>query len=52
TVSPIHGRPAGSGQEVLVQGKQVKAVVEYLVGKGVPRRWIDAEGLSGGGGGK
>lgn len=28
--------------EVLVQGKQSKAVVDYLLGKGVPKKWIEA----------
>ncbi|KAI5834320.1 hypothetical protein K523DRAFT_294091 [Schizophyllum commune Tattone D] len=29
--------------EVLVQGKQAKAVVEYLVKKGIPKNWIQTE---------
>lgn len=29
--------------EVLVQGKQAKAVVEYLVKKGIPTNWIQTE---------
>ena len=29
--------------EVLVQGKQAKAVVEYLVKKGIPKHWIQTE---------
>ncbi|KAJ2921759.1 hypothetical protein H1R20_g15340, partial [Candolleomyces eurysporus] len=30
-ISPIAGKPAGSGKEVLVQGKQAPAVVQYLM---------------------
>lgn len=41
-VSPIPGKPGT--QEVLVQGKQSKAVVEYLSGKGVPKKWIEVIG--------
>jgi hypothetical protein len=40
-VSPITGKP---GVEVLVQGKQGKAVTEYLVGKGIPKNWIHVSG--------
>lgn len=47
TVSPIPGKPANSGLEVLVQGKQSKAVVEYLTGQGVPKKWIEVLDLSG-----
>ncbi|KAG7087712.1 hypothetical protein E1B28_013659 [Marasmius oreades] len=47
SVSPIPGRPAGSGMEVLVQGKQGKAVVDYLLGKGVPKKWIEAHDRAG-----
>ncbi|THV08251.1 hypothetical protein K435DRAFT_958852 [Dendrothele bispora CBS 962.96] len=42
SISPITGKPANSGMEVLVQGKQSKAVVDYLIGKGVPKKWIEA----------
>ncbi|KAJ3900950.1 eukaryotic translation initiation factor SUI1 family protein [Lentinula edodes] len=42
SISPIPGKPANSGMEVLVQGKQSKAVVDYLLGKGVPKKWIEA----------
>ncbi|KAF9007008.1 hypothetical protein BDQ17DRAFT_1423096 [Cyathus striatus] len=45
SVSPVIGKPAGSGMEVLVQGKQGPAVVEYLTGKGIPKRWIDVQGM-------
>ncbi|KAL0571249.1 hypothetical protein V5O48_010719 [Marasmius crinis-equi] len=47
SVSPIPGRPAGSGMEVLVQGKQGKAVAEYLLEKGVPKKWVEVRDLSG-----
>ncbi|KAF6749553.1 eukaryotic translation initiation factor SUI1 family protein [Ephemerocybe angulata] len=47
SVSPCVGKPAGSGFEVLVQGKQGPAVVEYLTGKGIPKRWIEVADLSG-----
>jgi translation initiation factor 2D len=36
-----------SGLEVLVQGKQIKAVTELLISKGVPKKWIEAADLSG-----
>ncbi|KAJ3885683.1 eukaryotic translation initiation factor SUI1 family protein [Lentinula edodes] len=42
SISPIPGKPANSGMEVLVQGKQSKTVVDYLLGKGVPKKWIEA----------
>jgi len=44
SVSPVPGKP---GLEVLVQGKQVNAVVEYLTGRGIPKRWIEIVDLSG-----
>lgn len=47
SVSPVVGKPAGSGLEVLVQGKQSTAVVEYLMGKGIPKKWIEVSDLSG-----
>ncbi|KAH9948078.1 eukaryotic translation initiation factor SUI1 family protein [Amylocystis lapponica] len=40
SVSPVAGRP--SQMEVMVQGKQVEAVIDMLVGKGVPKRWIES----------
>ena len=46
-MAPAVGKPAGSGLEVLVQGKQGKAVMDYLTGKGVPKRWIDVSDISG-----
>ncbi|KJA22113.1 hypothetical protein HYPSUDRAFT_55031 [Hypholoma sublateritium FD-334 SS-4] len=47
SVSQVHGKPGGAKLEVLVQGKQARAVLEYLVGKGVPKKWIEAADLSG-----
>jgi translation initiation factor 2D len=46
-VSPVPGKPANAGLEVLVQGKQAKAVVEYLTGRGIPKKWIEIVDLSG-----
>ncbi|KAL7422036.1 hypothetical protein Q5752_003809 [Cryptotrichosporon argae] len=41
SVQPLTGASPKSGlKEVLVQGSQGKAVVEALLAKGVPRRWI------------
>jgi len=37
SVSPSTGKP---GLEVLVQGKQSGAVVDYLMSKGIPKKWI------------
>ncbi|KAF5391975.1 hypothetical protein D9757_003244 [Collybiopsis confluens] len=34
--------------EILVQGKQSKQVVDYLIEKGVPKKWIEVRDLSGG----
>ncbi|KAF8153971.1 hypothetical protein B0H34DRAFT_719823 [Crassisporium funariophilum] len=47
SVSPIPGKPANFGLEVLVQGKQSKAVVDYLMAKGIPKKWIEISDLSG-----
>ena len=38
------GKP---GLEVLVQGKQSHAVVDYLTSKGIPKKWIEVSDLSG-----
>ena len=38
-VSPIPGK--GAGVKVVVQGKQTKAATEFLLSRGVPRKWID-----------
>lgn len=37
-VTPI--TPKSAQMEVLVQGKQEKAVTEYLINKGIPKKWI------------
>ncbi|KAF9040071.1 eukaryotic translation initiation factor SUI1 family protein [Panaeolus papilionaceus] len=47
SVSPIPGKPAGAGMEVLVQGKQSKIVVDYLLAKGMPKKWIQVTDMSG-----
>ncbi|TFK37567.1 hypothetical protein BDQ12DRAFT_736100 [Crucibulum laeve] len=47
SVSPIFGKPANSGMEVLIQGKQGKAVTEYLTAKGIPKKWIEVMDISG-----
>jgi translation initiation factor 2D len=39
SVSPRVG--STPGHEVLVQGKQSKIVVEYLLEKGIPKKWIE-----------
>lgn len=43
-VSPAQGK--SSGMEVLVQGKQTQAIVDLLLSKGVPKRWIVSLDLS------
>ncbi|KAI6004977.1 hypothetical protein EDC04DRAFT_2871789 [Pisolithus marmoratus] len=43
-VSPLPGKPTRS--EVLVQGKQAKAVVDFLLSKGVPKKWIETADLT------
>ncbi|KAG1774733.1 hypothetical protein EV702DRAFT_1280422 [Suillus placidus] len=42
SVSPAPGK--SSGMEVLVQGKQIKEVTEFLASRGVPKRWVHTEG--------
>ncbi|KAM5538825.1 hypothetical protein V8D89_007547 [Ganoderma adspersum] len=39
SVSPIQGKP--NSLEVMVQGKQLKAVAELLAARGVPKQWIN-----------
>ncbi|KAI9068830.1 eukaryotic translation initiation factor SUI1 family protein [Trametes sanguinea] len=39
SVTPIQGKP--NSLEVMVQGKQIKAVADLLVARGVPKRWIE-----------
>lgn len=38
-VNAVQGRP--TEMEVMVQGKQVKAVTDLLMNKGVPKKWIE-----------
>ncbi|KDQ23800.1 hypothetical protein PLEOSDRAFT_1079102 [Pleurotus ostreatus PC15] len=45
-LSPAPGK--SSGQEVLVQGKQAQVVTDLLLGKGVPKKWIEVHDLSDG----
>ena len=40
-VALVHGK--ANQYEVLVQGKQGKAVGDYLLSKGVPKKWIEIE---------
>ena len=47
SVSPTPGK--STGLEVLVQGKQVKVVTEFLASRGVPKKWMETADLSGGG---
>ncbi|KAF9528822.1 eukaryotic translation initiation factor SUI1 family protein [Crepidotus variabilis] len=47
SVNPIPGKAAGSGMEVLVQGKQTKAASEYLMAKGIPKKWIVVSDVKG-----
>lgn len=44
-VSPAPGK--ASGLEVHVQGKHVKTVTEFLLSRGVPKRWIESADLMG-----
>ncbi|KAI6001744.1 hypothetical protein EDC04DRAFT_2790093 [Pisolithus marmoratus] len=43
-VLPLPGKPMRS--EVLVQGKQTKAVVDFLLSRGVPKKWIETADLT------
>ncbi len=40
-VAPLPGKTAGL--EVMVQGKQITAVCDLLVEKGIPKKWIESE---------
>jgi len=44
TVAPVHGRV--SDMEVMVQGKQTKAVADLLIAKGVPKKWIETADMT------
>ena len=41
SVNPLPGK--GAGQEVMVQGKQLKAVADLFIAKGVPKQWIETK---------
>ncbi|OBZ74898.1 Translation machinery-associated protein 64 [Grifola frondosa] len=43
-VSPITGKT--SGMEVMVQGRQVKAVTDFLISRGVPKKWIESADMT------
>ncbi|KAH9856271.1 eukaryotic translation initiation factor SUI1 family protein [Lenzites betulinus] len=43
-VTPIHGKP--NSLEVMIQGKQIKAVTDLLITRGIPKKWIEAADLS------
>lgn len=32
--------------EVMVQGKQIKAVTDLLISKGVPKKWIESADMT------
>ncbi|RPD60842.1 eukaryotic translation initiation factor SUI1 family protein [Lentinus tigrinus ALCF2SS1-6] len=44
SVSPLHGKP--NALEVMVQGKQIKAVTDLLIARGMPKKWIQCEDQS------
>lgn len=44
-MAPLPGK--GAGLEVMVQGRQVKAVRELLAARGVPEKWIEESDLTG-----
>lgn len=41
SVNPLPGKAAG--QEVMVQGKQLKVVTDLLITRGVPKQWIEVK---------
>lgn len=43
-VTPLQGKAAE--MEVMVQGKQIKAVADLLVNKGVPKKWIEGADMT------
>lgn len=45
SVNPLPGR--GTGQELMVQGKQLKVVTDLLIAKGVPKQWIEVKDTTG-----
>ncbi|EJD43636.1 hypothetical protein AURDEDRAFT_88886 [Auricularia subglabra TFB-10046 SS5] len=44
SVSPLPGKSAG--KEVLVQGKQIKPAIDFLLARGIPKRWIETADLT------
>ncbi|EMD35171.1 hypothetical protein CERSUDRAFT_97094 [Gelatoporia subvermispora B] len=44
SVSPVQGKPAD--MEIMVQGKQIAAVTELLVSKGLPKNWIEGADMT------
>ncbi|KAF9784781.1 hypothetical protein BJ322DRAFT_1109491 [Thelephora terrestris] len=44
SVNPLPGKAAG--QEVMIQGKQLKAATDILLAKGIPKQWIEATDIS------
>jgi len=45
SIHPIAGKT--SGQEVLIQGKHLKIVTDFLQSKGVPKKWLEASDITG-----
>ena len=45
SVNPLPGKAAG--QEIMIQGKQLKAVTDLLIAKGVPKQWIEIKDTTG-----
>lgn len=43
-MNPLQGRSAEA--EVMVQGKQIKAVVDLLINRGVPKKWIESADMT------
>ncbi|KAH8114910.1 hypothetical protein DFH11DRAFT_1590309 [Phellopilus nigrolimitatus] len=43
-VAPLPGKNAGL--EVMVQGRQIKAVAELLLARGVPKKWVETADLT------
>lgn len=39
-MSSVHGKSVD--MEIMVQGKQTKAVTDLLMAKGVPKKWIES----------
>lgn len=43
-MTPLPG--ANAGNEVFVQGKHLKIVMDLLMEQGVPKKWIDSRDLT------